>query len=83
MQDCLSMFDFQNTRRHMYHYNPAARCVDQPLSIMPHLGQCYGFLQCSILVAFGAAKHCPTCDNFLRLHSTLFANRIRWRCFFL
>ena len=30
MQDWLSLFDFQNTRRHIYYYNHETRCVDQP-----------------------------------------------------
>ena len=30
IQDWLSLFDFQNTRRHIYCYNHETRCVDQP-----------------------------------------------------
>ena len=30
MQDWQSLFDFQNTRRHIYHYNHETRCADQP-----------------------------------------------------
>ena len=30
MQDWLSSFDFQNTRRHIFCYNHATRCADQP-----------------------------------------------------
>ena len=30
MQDWLSLFDFQSTRKHIYYYNQTTRCVDQP-----------------------------------------------------
>ena len=30
MQDWLSLFVFQNTRRHIYYYNHATHCFDQP-----------------------------------------------------
>ena len=72
MQDWLSLFDFQNTRRHIYYYNDETRCVDQP---------CCGFLQCSILATFGVASLYQTCSIF-KASLNIFANRYRWRCFF-
>ena len=70
--------DFQITRRHIYYYNHATRCVDQPCQ---HFGQCYGFLQGSILVAFGVANLRQTWTIF-KASLNVFANRNRWRWFF-
>ena len=80
MQDWLSLFDFQNTRRHIYYYNHETRCVDQPCrdsAPWPVLWILARFH----LATFGVASLYQTWSIFRR-HSTFFANRIRWRWFF-
>ena len=77
MQDWLSLFDFQNTRR----VTPGVTTTRPVVLInrvdLLHFGQCCGFLQGSILVAFGVATLCQTWDNF-KASLNIFANRIRW-----
>ena len=80
MQDWLSLFDFQNTRKHIYYYNHETRCVDQPCqSVAP-------WPVIWILARFHprhiwCGKSLPNMDRF-QSSLNIFANRIRWRWFF-
>ena len=81
MQDWLSLFDFQNTRRHIYRYNRATRCVDQPCQSAAPWPVLW------ILARFHprhiwCGKSLPNVDN-LKASLNIFANRIRWRWFFV
>ena len=80
MQDWLSLFDFQHTRRHIYHCNHATRCVDQPCQSAAPWPVLW------ILARFHprrvwCGKSLPNVDNF-KASLNIFANRIRWRWFF-
>ena len=81
MQDWLSLFDFQNTRRHTYHCNHAACCVDQhcqSAAPWPVLWNLAGFHPRPIW----RGRALPNVDNFFKAALNIFANRIRWRWFF-
>ena len=80
MQDWLSLFDFQNTRRHIYYYNHETRCVDQP---------CRDSAPWPVLwiLAWFHPRHIwcgKSSPNVIIFEASLniFANRIRWRWFF-
>ena len=80
MQDWLSLFDFQNTRRHIYYYNHETRCVDQPCresAPWPVLWILARFHPRHIW----CGKSLPNVVNF-KASLNIFANRIRWRRFF-
>ena len=80
MQDWLSLFDFQNTRRHTYYYNHETRYVDQP---------CRYSAPCPVLWILArfhprhiwCGKSLPNVVNF-KASLIFFANRKRWRWFF-
>ena len=79
MQDWLSLFDFQNTRRHIYYYNHETRCVDQPCRYSAPWPVLW------ILARFHphhiwCGKSLPNVVNF-KASLNIFANRIRWRWF--
>ena len=79
MQDWLSLFDFQITRRHIYYYNHATRCVDQPCqsaALWPVLWVLATFHPRRIW----CGKSSPNMDNF-KASLNVFANRNRWRWF--
>ena len=72
MQDWLSLFDFQNTRRHIYYYNHATRCADQPCQSAAPWPVLW------ILVRFHprhiwCGKSLPNVDNF-KTSLNIFAN---------
>ena len=80
MQDWPSLFDFQNTRRHIYYYNHETRCVDQP---------CRDSAPWPVLwiLAWFHPRHIwcgKSSPNVIIFEASLniFANRIRWRWFF-
>ena len=80
MQDWLSLFAFQNTRRHIYYYNHETRCVDQPCRYSAPWPVLW------ILARFHprliwCGKSLPNVVNF-KASLNIFANRIRWRWFF-
>ena len=80
MQDWLSLFDFHNTRRHIYYYNHETRCVDQPCrdsAPWPVLWILARFHPRHIW----CGKSLPNVVNF-KVSLNIFANRIRWRWFF-
>ena len=80
MQDWLSLFDFQNARRHIYYYNHETRCVDQPCrdsAPWPVLWILARFHPRHIW----CGKSLPNVVNF-KASLNIFANRIRWRRFF-
>ena len=79
MQEWLSLFDFQITRRHIYYYNHATRCVDQPCqsaALWPVLWVLARFHPRRIW----CGKSSPNMDNF-KASLNVFANRNRWRWF--
>ena len=80
MQDWLSLFDFQNTRRRIYYYNHETRCVDQPCrdsAPWPVLWILARFHPRHIW----CVKSLPNVVN-CKASLNIFANRIRWRWFF-
>ena len=80
MQDWLSLFDFQNTRRHIYYYNHETRCVDQPC-------RCSAPWPVLWILARFHPRHIWCGKSFANVVNfkaslNIFANRIRWRWFF-
>ena len=79
MQDWLSLFDFQNTRRHVHYYNHVTRCIDQPCQSAARWPVLWNLARFHPRRVW-CGKSLPNLHNF-KASLNIFANRVRWRWF--
>ena len=81
MQDWLSVFDFNNSQRHISHYNHTTRCVDQPCHSAAPWPVLWILARFIIIATFGAKKRYRMLTS-LKLGSTCLQKKISGDGFF-